>query len=146
MYMKWILTIALLSASFFTFADEVALQDQKTQAMIAGKAWLALIDVGDYETAYNQMATFAKERCSFNQFEEGALLTRRSLGSVQARTEISSELQAMWSNAPAGQYAVILFNTSFLGSDGALETFAKEQLVMKLSPTNEWQPVSYSIN
>ncbi len=128
------------------FADETVLLDQKDLAVSAGKAWLGLIDRGDYAEAYNQMAASTKERCSLHQFEEGALLTRRSLGSVQSRKEESSKLQAMWSNAPAGHYVVIDFNTSFLGSDGTLETFAKEQLVMKLSPTNQWKPVSYTIN
>jgi len=146
MLKKWMILIACLNLACFALAQSSTMDEQKTAALSAGKKWLALVDSGEYKQAYDQMAPFVKQYSSFNHFEEGALITRRSFGAVQSRQETSTEFQALWPNAPAGQYVVIWFETSFLGRDGAVETFAKEQVVMKLSSKNEWQPASYTIN
>jgi len=122
------LSVAVVSVAFVLFLlspQPVWTQSQQKPEELAQKsaeAWLALTDSGKYGESWEQAASFFKDKVSRDQWIGSMTAYRSPLGKVLSRTLKSAIYRTSLPNAPAGEYVVIQYNTSFQNQKDAIET------------------------
>ena len=99
----------------------------ETTALIADKAWLVLVDAGDYQDAWNStdksMQTALPEEALAKAIDKarGPLgkVIERSLKHVQSATQLPG--------VPDGHYVVVQFSTHFANKAEGIETVISSQ-------------------
>ncbi len=110
------------------------------QALAAAQAWLALVDQGKYEESWNEAAQLFKKAVPTQRWTQSAKAARKPLGKCISR-EVSTKTYATEvPGAPAGEYVVIQFNSSFDKKKKAVET-----VTPMLDPDGTWRVSGYYI-
>lgn len=137
------ISFALLVA-FVSIARSVQPQTQPRPEELAQKsaeAWLALVDAGKYADSWQQAASFFKGAVSRDQWV-GQLTSQRSpLGKVLSRTLKGAKYMKNPPNAPAGEYVVLQYSTSFQTQKDAVET-----VTPMLDKDGTWRVSGYYIH
>ena len=122
------LSVAVVSVAFVLFLlspQPVWTQLQQKPEELAQKsaeAWLALTDGGKYGESWEQAASFFKDKVSRDQWIGSMTAYRSPMGKVLSRTLKGASYRTSLPNAPAGEYVVIQYNTSFQNQKDAIET------------------------
>lgn len=133
---KILVSILIAFSTLFTVqvcqADETEIKETlskaqkeastKEEAVGAAKAWLGLVDQGDYAESWKQTAEYFRKAVTQDQWLQSMTAYREPLGKVIFRTLKSSNYTEALPGAPDGKYVVILFNTSFENKKSAVET------------------------
>jgi hypothetical protein len=150
--MKRRFALALLAlfalATSLHAADEAAspaapTEDHAAQidaARTALDAWLKLADAGDYAGTWNTGAAGFKAQVTEAMWTQMATSVRTPLGAVQTRTESTANYSNALPGAPAGEYVVIQFKTSFANAAQAMET-----VIATLDADGTWRATAYLI-
>lgn len=109
-----VLAVSLAGAG----ADDQA----EKEAVEAAKAWLALVDGGDYAGSWDQAASLFKGAVGKDQWRQQMSAVREPLGKLVSRKVKSSTYTKSLPGAPDGEYVVIQFQTSFQNKQSAVET------------------------
>jgi hypothetical protein len=88
----------------------------------AARAWLALLDAGNYADSWQSAASVFRQKISASQWEAAIAGTRAPLGALQSRTLQSATPHSTLPGAPDGEYVVIQFAASFEHKASAVET------------------------
>lgn len=96
-------------------------QKPEELAQKSAEAWLALTDSGKYGESWEQAASFFKEKVSRDQWISSVTAHRSPMGKVLSRTLKSAVYRTSLPNAPAGEYVVIQYNTSFQNQKDVIE-------------------------
>ena len=112
----WLLGAAALGVGLAHAADPT------DDAVKAARAWLALVDRGDYGASWKEAASYFKGAVSAEKWKEAASGVRGPLGKVQSREVASTTFATSLPGAPDGEYVVIQFKTRFLNKQSAIET------------------------
>ena len=88
----------------------------------AARAWLALVDAGQYAASWNSASTQFRQRISSAQWAAAVAGVRAPLGALKSRTLQSATPTNTLPGAPDGQYVVLQFAASFEHKAGAIET------------------------
>lgn len=124
--MKRVLGVAagliLLGGLFVTRASGSSESDAATAAQSAAKAWLAETDGGRYGESWEHAAELMRKAILKADWEKALSGARGSLGAVKSRTLRSATYSKTLPNAPAGEYVVILYDTTFEKKGSAVET------------------------
>jgi len=117
-------------------ADEA--MEQK--AVTAAKAWLALVDSGDYEKSWNTAAEYFQNAVAQQQWQQSLTAARKPLGKVVSRQLKSTQYTTSLPDAPDGQYVVIQYETSFEHKKSAVET-----ITPMVNADGKWRVAGYYI-
>jgi hypothetical protein len=117
-------------------ADEA--MEQK--AVTAAKAWLALVDSGDYEKSWNTAAEYFQNAVAQQQWQQSLTAARKPLGKVVSRQLKSTQYTTSLPDAPDGQYVVIQYETSFEHKKSAVET-----ITPMVNANGKWRVAGYYI-
>jgi hypothetical protein len=111
-------------------------------ARAALTAWLKLADAGDYTGMWNAGAATFKSAVTEATWTQMGTSAHTQLGAMQTRTETSASysttLPAM-PTAPAGDYVVIQFTSSFAAAK------VTETLVATLEADGTWRGMAYAV-
>jgi uncharacterized membrane protein len=88
----------------------------------SARAWLALIDDGDYGASWEEAADIFKNAATKEQWENMAKTVRQPLGKVVSRQVMSKIPTRTVPGGPDGEYVIIQFKTSFENKADAIET------------------------
>jgi hypothetical protein len=91
-------------------------------AEAAAKAWLALVDAGQYGESWDVGAAMFKQALTRAKWVEALQQVRAPLGKVDSRRQKGAQYTRELPGAPAGEYVVIQFETSFANRSGSTET------------------------
>ena len=105
----------------------------------AVNAWLALIDAGDYDEAYQTAAAFLRENVTAEEFRRETGTVRATLGAVRSRTVTSTRRTTTLPDAPPGDYIVFEFDVVY-----ELRPDTGERVTVVLEG-GEWRVVGYYI-
>lgn len=108
----------LLIASSELFADDAV----KKQALTAAKAWLMIIDKGQYEKCWSESSELIQKNVKQNDWANAIQQARKPLGKVVNRAVKMSQYTTSLPGAPQGEYVVIQFQTTFKNRPSAIET------------------------
>lgn len=111
-----VLVLCALSASV------TASEERETAALRAARAWLAVVDAGDYDGSWTASAAYFRGAIGQQQWRQTLTGVRQPLGSVLRRELASATFATELPGAPDGAYVVIQFNTSFEHKRSAVET------------------------
>jgi hypothetical protein len=120
-----VLALAVLavaaSARHVPAVDPAENPAEKT-AEASARAWLALVDDGKYGESWDAAAAVFRSAVSKAQWESALDGVRRPLGKVLSRKLRGAKPMTDLPGAPAGEYVVIQYDTSFADRASATET------------------------
>ncbi|MGB9514948.1 MAG: DUF4019 domain-containing protein [Candidatus Acidiferrum sp.] len=117
-----------------------AQQKPEEPAQKSAEAWLALTDSGKYGESWEEASSFFKERVSKEHWVNALTSVRSPLGKVLSRDLKSARYTTSLPNAPAGEYVVIQYNTSFENKKDSIET-----ITPLLDKDGKWRVSGYYI-
>lgn len=91
-------------------------------AQNATENWLTQVDYGKYGESWDQASKFFQSRLTRQQWIQALDKVRTPLGQVQSRKLKSATYTTDVPNAPAGEYVIIQYRTSFQNMNEAIET------------------------
>ncbi len=109
------------------------------QAVPSGLAWLKLVDSGKYADSWREASTYFRSRVPEKQWIPMVQGVRTPLGALVSRKQRSPTFTTTLPGAPDGNYAVIVFDTSFQNKASAME-----QLTV-MADGEKWRVAGYFI-
>jgi len=125
-------------ASGFGGKTNAAAEHAATAA--AGK-WLAEIDRGQYAQSWQDGSALFQNGVSEQKWESDMTTVRKPLGARVSRKMESAQYATQLPDAPAGEYVLMRFDTSF-----ANRLFAIETVTFMLEKDGQWKSAGYFIN
>jgi hypothetical protein len=117
---KILLALLLVAAPAF---PAFAAEGPEKAAEKAALAWLAIVDAGKYGASWDAAAEFFRQSLTKAQWEDALAKVRAPLAAVMSRKLKSATFTKSVPGAPAGEYVIIQFETSFSGRPGgSIET------------------------
>jgi len=121
--MKLFAATVLLAGTFMTASAESVDTTAATQAATeAAKSWLALLDAGKYAESWEQAALVNQNSIPKTTWESSLAAARNPLGKSLSRVFKSAVYSNSLTGAPAGEYVIIRFVSSFENVPSATET------------------------
>jgi hypothetical protein len=121
-------------------SDKQVNEQWVTAANEAAKAWLQLVDQGQYGESWLQAAEYFKKVVNEEQWETTIKAVRKPLGKALSRKVSNSTYTTTLPGAPDGQYVVIQFDTSFENKQNAVET-----VTPMMDTDGQWRVSGYYI-
>jgi hypothetical protein len=134
-----VLRLCLVGVVLFS-AHAAADEEMEQKAVTAAKAWLALVDSGDYEKSWNTAAEYFQNAVAQQQWQESLTAARKPLGKVVSRQLKAKQYTTSLPDAPDGQYVVIQYETSFENKKSAVET-----ITPMVNADGKWRVAGYYI-
>ncbi|MDP6346351.1 MAG: DUF4019 domain-containing protein [Alphaproteobacteria bacterium] len=113
---------------------------REAAALRAARAWLALVDAGNFDASWHAGAGYFRRAIGKEQWREAMEGVRRPLGNVISRKLKGKTFATELPGAPDGQYVVIQFDTSFKNKRSAIET-----VTPMLDAGGDWRVAGYFI-
>ncbi|HYT96177.1 MAG TPA: DUF4019 domain-containing protein [Casimicrobiaceae bacterium] len=102
--------------------------------------WLALTDRGDGAASWDAAAHQFKNALPRERWADSLKKSRDPFGALAQRTVLSTTFATSFPGAPDGNYAMVLFRTSF-----AKKTDATETVTLEREADGAWRVVGYFI-
>ncbi len=99
-----------------------AAQAPEKAAEASATTWLAVVDGGKYGESWDEAAALFKQAMTRSGWEAALEKVRRPLGRVVTRKLRGAKFMTEVPGAPAGEYVVLVFDTSFEHAAAATET------------------------
>ena len=109
-------------------------------AINSTRAWLQLVDSGDYSQSWEQAAELFKAATSKGRWQTSLQVARKPLGKMVSRKLKSKRYTTTAPGAPDGQYVIIQYETSFENKKSAIET-----ITPMLDKDGKWRVSGYFI-
>jgi hypothetical protein len=117
-----ILLFGLLLGTLVVFAAGAPKQKPEVAAQVAVEKWLPLLDGGNYDGSWNELAKPFKDQVKKRDWRKAMESLRKPLGKVVSRKLVSAEFTKDLPGAPEGEYVVLKFDTVFQNRSNAVET------------------------
>jgi len=121
-------------------ATVAAEQKPEELAQKSAEAWLALTDSGKFAESWDESAAAFKSAVTKDQWVDALKKVRTPLGALQSRKLKSASYAKNLPGAPAGEYVVIQFDTSFANKTSSVET-----VTPMLDKDGKWRVSGYYI-
>jgi hypothetical protein len=112
---------------------------KEAAARAAAEKWLAILDAGDYGTAWDQTAKAFRDNVKREQWVESLPKRRGALGAVKSRSAEVSSFKPSLPGMPEGDYVTVRFATSFEKKNDA------QELVTLVYEGGAWRPLGYGL-
>jgi hypothetical protein len=132
------IVLALCFCSSVTSADEI--ETKETEAINASKAWLEIIDNGNYALSWKQASEYFRNALGSEQWEQMLSTVRKPLGKIVKRTVKSKQYSKTLPGLPDGEYVMIQYETEFEHKKSAIET-----VTPMLEKDGKWRVSGYFI-
>ena len=109
-------------------------------ALSAAQQWLSLIDEGNYSGSWDKTTPHFQAKVTEKSWEHSMETFRKPLGSLVSRKLKTAQPATHLPGAPAGQYVVFRFNTSFAEKKAGIET-----VTVGLEKDGVWRASGYYI-
>ncbi len=113
---------------------------QEAEAVEAAKAWLLLVDNGEFEGSWHTSAEFLKESVTKEKWVQLMEEIRKPMGVLVSRKVSATEYRTMLPKAMMGQYVIIEYETSF-----ANKPSAGESITQILEKDGSWRVGGYHL-
>jgi hypothetical protein len=123
-------------------APPLAAQDARgVEAQAAARQWLALTDRADANASWEAADGKFKSAMSVDGWAAALLQVRGPLGALVQRTVVSTRFAEALPGFPAGDYAIVVFRSSF-----AKKTTVQETVTLDRDKGGAWRVVGYSLS
>lgn len=128
-----------VSLGIYQVTAQVTLKPEEVAQKSAEK-WLALTDAGKFSESWDEAAAMFQSAVSKAQWTEALKKARTPLGTLQSRKLKTATYTKNLPGAPAGEYVIIQFETSFENKQSATET-----VTPMLEKDGKWRVSGYYI-
>ena len=130
-----------LAAALTLVAFRVEAQDPRA-SVVAGVAreWLTLVDRGDAEASHAKAGECFRAAMPVATWARGLAKERGSRGALLQRTSVSTTFDPKVAGMPSGDFALLLYRTSF-----AQQATASETVTLEREKDGAWRVVGYFI-
>lgn len=132
--------LLLLAASALVALPAVSQDARETMVQRVARDWLALIDRGDYAASWKAAGAKFRLAITPERWSEAAAAVRGPLGPLSQRSMLKTTFTRSFPGVPDGDYALIVFRTSFDKKSEGDETVTLER-----EADGEWHVVGYFI-
>lgn len=101
--------------------------------------WVALVDLQNWEQSWGSAGTLFKSQVTVASWAASVQPVRKPLGAVSTRTLQSATKHSSLPGAPAGEYEMVEFKTSFANKKNAVET------VVLTRESSGWKVIGYFV-
>jgi hypothetical protein len=133
------LLLALCALAIFAAIPVRAQDARSSEAQDAARAWLASVDKGDADAAYDAASDKFKQGLSKAQWVKALGDTRKSYGANTQRTIVATQFHDRLRGVGKGDFAMLQFRSAFANRD-----FAQELVTLENTPQG-WRVVGYVI-
>jgi hypothetical protein len=134
---RLLVVVSLLAA----FAAVAFSADEKEKAATDTAAqWLTIVDSGQYAESWFQAASALRNVVTKEQWKNALDSARAPLGKVVSRQFKSATYTTRLPNAPAGEFVIIQYETSFQQVPGMIET-----VTPMLEKDGKWKVSGYYV-
>jgi hypothetical protein len=134
-----IVSIAI-SLMLFAGISSAADPNKEKAAVAAAEKWVGLVDAGRYGDSWSEASQYFKSTIPMETWEQMLRPIRRPLGKTISRKIKSRTYKTSLPDAPAGEYVVIQYESSFQNKKIALET-----ITPMLDKDGTWRVAGYLI-
>lgn len=131
---------ALASGAALATLPALAQDPRASAAIAAARDWLVLTDRGEFAASHAKAGAKFKSVLDADRWTAALKKERGPRGALVTRTVVRSTFQTTLPGAPDGDYALVLFRTSFAKATDAAETVTLER-----EPDGAWRVVGYFI-
>jgi hypothetical protein len=124
----------------FTCSQVQAGSKNENLAVGSAKAWLSLIDGGQYSESWTEASTYFKGAITQTKWEAALMGVRKPLGRLISRKVVSTKETSELPGAPDGKYVVIICKSSFENKKKATET-----ITFMFETNRSWKAAGYYI-
>ena len=118
----------------------LAQDPRATAAQSAAVAWLALVDDGEADASWAAAGQKFRAALTLEKWREALLKARTPFGKTLSRAAISTKIETNPKDAPEGEYAALIFDTSFENA-----ARAGESVTMEHESDGNWRVIGYVI-
>jgi hypothetical protein len=122
-------------------AGPLAAQDPRASLVQeTARAWLADTDRGDAAQSWKNAGKQFHDAITVERWAESLQRVRLPLGALSQRAQIGTQFHKNIPGAPDGEYAVVLFRTTF-----AKKLNSRETVTLEHEPDGAWRVIGYLI-
>jgi len=135
-------SLRIVAALLLAICASLALaQDARTsEAQAAARDWIALVDKKAYQDSWRTAGTKFQANITAERWAQAVQRVREPLGPVVQRSGARTKFTHQFRGAPNGDYALVLFHTSFERKPEGQETVTLEH-----ERDGKWRVIGYSI-
>jgi hypothetical protein len=104
------------------------------------RAWLADTDRGNAVQSWKSAGKQFRNAITADRWTDSLKQVRPPLGALSQRAQLSTQFRKNIPGAPDGEYAIVLFRTTF-----AKKMDARETLTLEHEPDGAWRVIGYLI-
>ena len=116
-----------------------AQRNARSPAVAAAHSWVSLVDAGKLEESWKRAGAMFRSQISAPGWTASVQPVRAQVGSLVTRKFKSAEAHNSLPGAPAGQYEIVQFDTSFTKAKSTVET------VVLARERSGWKVVGYFV-
>jgi len=132
---------AFVLAALLVGAAPAIAQDPRESAVgAAARDWLALIDKGDYAASWKAAGAKFRLAITTERWAQAVAGVRGPLGPVKQRSSLRTTFTREFQGVPEGDYALLIYRTSFDKRDDSEET-----LTLERETDGQWRVIGYFI-
>ena len=118
----------------------LATSDAEKPSALAAQSWVSLIDDGNYSQSWKEAAASFQGAVKEKAWEDSMKKFRQPLGALVSRKVKTTQSATSPPGAPAGQYMLMQFETSFKEKNPAIET-----VTFVLEKDGKWKAAGFFI-
>ena len=135
------LRAVLALAATLCYAGQLAAQDPRASLVQeTARAWLAHTDRDDAAASWNDAGKLFRNAITVERWAQSLNQVRPPLGTVSQRALLKTQFRKSFPGAPDGEYAVVVFRTTFAKKANAGETVTLEH-----EPDGAWRVIGYLV-
>lgn len=139
-YVRALRAVLLLGIGL-CFAGQAAAQDPRASLVQeTARAWLADTDRGDAAQSWKNAGKRFREAITVDRWAESLKQVRPPLGALSQRGLLATQFRRSIPGAADGDYAIVVFRTTF-----AKKMDARETLTLEREPDGVWRVIGYFI-
>jgi hypothetical protein len=133
-------SVAVICVAWLVAGVAVAQDPKATAAQTSARDWLALADRSDAQATWNAAGKKFQAAMPVAGWADALTKVRTPLGPVKSRTVFKTSFQTTFPGAPQGDYALIVYATSYANKADGRETVTLER-----ESDGQWRVVGYFI-
>jgi len=133
-------SVAVICAAWLVAGFALAQDPKATAAQGAAREWLALADRADAQASWNAAGKKFQAAMPATGWADALAKARTPMGAVKSRTIFKTDFTKSFPGAPDGDYALIVYTTSF-----AKKAEGHETLTLERESDGKWRVVGYFI-
>ncbi|HKW80794.1 MAG TPA: DUF4019 domain-containing protein [Casimicrobiaceae bacterium] len=132
--------LALAAVAMLAVGVVLAQSPQASLVQETARGWLAMTDRGDAAASWQAAGPPFQNAITRERWAESLAQVREPLGTLTGRAIQSTEFRKTFPGAPDGDYAVVVFHTTF-----SKKAVARETVTLQREGDGAWRVIGYLI-